>query len=287
MTTLAIATVGCGASLWLARCARRFAVLDRVRGRRTRGLPAFLRVRLESMLDRALIDLPADHVVQLWILTALVVALFGAALQPPLAVAGVVIVLLGGPAVLHSLRHRRTRAVTAAVPTMLERAAAELRAGGTIATCVGRLVHDAGPLAADFTRVQSRIDLGSSIPQALEAWARERPGAGIPSAAGALAVAHEIGGRSADALDSLAASLRERLAVLAEAHALSAQARYSALVIGIGPLAYLAFSAVVDRRAMGSLVGTAAGRICALGGIALEVAGALWMRRILGAGAPE
>jgi tight adherence protein B len=239
------------------------------------------------MLERALIDAPAEHVVQMWLLCALLAGAFGLALSVHVAIMGVLAVLAGGPIGLHWLRHRRARVVTAAVPRMLERAAAELRAGGTVATSIGGIADDAGPLAADFARVQARVGLGASIPHALGAWSRERPGAAISSAAGALAVAHDVGGRSADALDGLARSLRERLAVVAEAHALSAQARYSALVIGIGPLAYLAFSATVDRRAIGSLVGSAAGRACAVAGVVLEIIGAFWMRRILGSGAPE
>jgi len=97
-------------------------------------------------------------------------------------------------------------------------------------------------------------------------------------------VAHAQGGRAADALDSLATSLRERLGVVAEAHALSAQARYSALVVGIGPLVYLGFSMVVDRRAIDALTGTNVGRLCAVAALALEGAGAWWMRRVLASG---
>jgi tight adherence protein B len=287
MTTFAVAAFGCCATAWLARTARRFAVLDRLRAGRRLLLPAVIGERLEPMLERALVQLPAEHVVQLWLLTALAVGAFGVALSVHMAVMGVSVVLVGGPVVLHCLRHRRGRAVTLAVPGMLERAAAELRTGGTVASCIGAIANDVGPLAADFARVQARIDLGASIPQALGAWARERSGTGISSAAGALAVAHDAGGPSADALESLARSLRERLAVIAEAHALSAQARYSALVIGIGPLAYLAFSAMLDRRAIASLVGTAAGRACGVAGILLEITGAFWMRRILAAGATE
>ena len=195
-------------------------------------------------------------------------------------------VVVGGPIALHAMRYRRARAVTAAVPDTLERIAAELRAGGTVASAVAWLAVDGGPLTGDFARVQSRVELGAPIPVALASWAAERAAAGTSSAAGALAVAHDVGGRAADALDSLAASLRDRLAVVAEAHALSAQARYSALVMGLGPLAYLAFSVVMDRRAADALLGTAAGRFCALAGVALELIGAWWMRRILAAGTP-
>jgi tight adherence protein B len=285
MTTIAVAIIGGGASAWLARRARRIAVLDRIRVGHERHLPSWIRSQLERMLDDAAIDSQPEVIVQMWLLSALVAGLLALSLGPQLALVGVVAVLVGGPVVLHALRHRRARAITAAVPDTLERVAAELRAGGTVATAIAWLATDGGPLAVDFTRLQSRVELGASIPDALAGWAHERNAAGTASAAGALAVAHEVGGRSADALDSLATSLRERLGVVAESHALSAQARYSALVVGLGPLVYLAFSFVVDRRTAETLLGTNLGRVCVLAGVALELGGAAWMRRILDSGA--
>ena len=286
MTTIAIALFGTGVSAWLARGARRFAVIDRVRRSEPARLPRVVRIRLARMLDAAAIDYSPEHVVQLWLLSAFVVGVVGVALGMAIGCGAVITVVVGGPIALHAMRHRRARAVTAAVPETLERVAAELRAGGTVASAIAWLAVDGGSLTGDFARVQSRVELGAPIPVALTSWAEERAAAGTSSAAGALAVAHDVGGRAADALDSLAASLRDRLAVVAEAHALSAQARYSALVVGLGPLAYLGFSVVVDRRAADALFGTAAGRCCALAGIALELLGAWWMRRILASGAP-
>ncbi len=65
-----------------------------------------------------------------------------------------------------------------------------------------------------------------------------------------------MGGRAADALDGLASSLRDRLDAVAEAHALSTQARLSAVVVGAAPLGYLAFAALVDAGSVTALVGT-------------------------------
>jgi tight adherence protein B len=286
VTTIAIALFGTGVSAWLARAPRRFAVIDRVRRSEPARLPRGVRIRLARMLDAAAIDHSPEQVVQLWLLSAFVAGVVGVALGMAIGCGAVITVVGGGPIALHAMRHRRARAVTAAVPETLERVAAELRAGGTVASAIAWLAVDGGSLTGDFARVQSRVELGAPIPVALTSWAEERTAAGTSSAAGALAVAHDVGGRAADALDSLAASLRDRLAVVAETHALSAQARYSALVVGLGPLAYLGFSVVVDRRAADALFGTAAGRSCALAGIALELLGAWWMRRILASGEP-
>ena len=77
-----------------------------------------------------------------------------------------------------------------------------------------------------------------------------------------------------------------RRAVAAEVRSQSAQARLSALVIGLLPLAFLTWAALTDRRTVLFLVGAPAGWAClALGG-GLEVIGALWMRRILRGAAP-
>ena len=93
-----------------------------------------------------------------------------------------------------------------------------------------------------------------------------------------------MGGRSADALDGLATSLRDRLGVAAEARALSSQARMSAIVVGGAPVAYIVWSAVVDPHALQVLTGTLFGRVCLGLGLGLEVLGGWWMRSIVRSG---
>ncbi len=158
--------------------------------------------------------------------------------------------------------------------------AAALRGGAGVHEALAVLGTDRA-LTGDVTRVLSRSELGLSLADALAVWPRERPLPEVRAVAGALAVAVTLGGRAADALDGLAASLRERLGALAEARALSAQARLSAIVVGGAPIAYVAFSAVVDPASIDLLVGTDVGRVCLLCGIGCEVLAALWMRSIL------
>ncbi len=111
---------------------------------------------------------------------------------------------------------------------------------------------------------------------------KERPLPSVRAAAAALAVATTMGGRAAGAIDGLATSLREQRGADADARALSAQARMSAVVVGVAPIGYLLFSAVVDPASVEMLVGTSVGRVCLVAGLTLELAGVLWMRRIVG-----
>ena len=101
------------------------------------------------------------------------------------------------------------------------------------------------------------------------------------SAAGAMAMVTSIGGSAAGPLEGLAASLRTDESAAGEARALSAQARVSAAVVGLAPLAYLAFSAMADPASARVLVATTAGRICLGVGLVLEGLAALWMRALV------
>jgi tight adherence protein B len=167
------------------------------------------------------------------------------------------------------------------VPDTLERIGSELRAGGTVATAISSIAGGGGPLAPDAGRIETRVRLGAALPEALGSWAQERRAIGVDVAAGALSLSATVGGPAADALDGLASSLRARLSVVAEARALSAQARYSAWVIGLAPIGYLVSTAAVDSRSVHMLFGTGAGRACVVLGLGLELIGARWMHAIV------
>ena len=102
---------------------------------------------------------------------------------------------IGAPVVVYSLRHRRARQITAAVPDVLDRIGAELRAGGTIASAVAGVAGGEVHWPLTFARIELRSRIGATSDDALAAWARERPVPGVGAAAGALALCATVGGR--------------------------------------------------------------------------------------------
>jgi tight adherence protein B len=288
MPTLAVALVGSLLTIVFVGIGRRHVVTDRLRVETARGrtLPRSVREPLRRALDDAAIATTPEHAVEVWMFGVGIAAVVGFGLAPVAGVLAAGGVMIGAPIALRTARRRRARLVAAAVPDSLERVGAELRAGGTVATALASIARSDNPLAPDLMRLDTRVLLGASLPNALEAWARERPIGGIEATAGALALSTTVGGRAADALEALGSSLRDRLAVAAEARALSAQARYSAWVIGVAPIGYLVANAVIDPRSIHTLVGTNAGRVCAIGGVVLEGLGAGWIRAIVRAGEP-
>ena len=96
----------------------------------------------------------------------------------------------------------------------------------------------------------------------------------------ALCLGAETGGAQARAVDGVAATVRERLAVAAELRALSSQARISALVIGLAPIGFGAFAAATDPRTSAFMLHTPAGLILLATGLVLDGLGWLWMQRL-------
>jgi tight adherence protein B len=271
-------------TLTLARSAGRVPARERARllgVRPLRTLPAQPRAWLVRHLEDAGVAIEPEAACELALAIAGAVGILGYAVAPALAVPAALATLLAGPVALRLARGRATRRYAAALPAGLEQVAAELRGGGTVAGAIGTIARTGGPLAADLRRVGARTELGVGLVDALGAWPEERPVDGVRAAAGALAVAAALGGRAAGALDGLARSLRDRLGAAAEAGALSAQARLSAVVVGAAPIAYLAFSTAVDPSSTAPLVTTTPGRVCFALGLGCEVLGALWMRRIV------
>ena len=277
-----VAVIGGGAAVALTRCACRFAVADRLRPTTSaRVLPRVVRRPLACALDDAALTSTPEQAVEVWLLAVGIAALVGLGVSPAAGVVAAFGVAASGPLTLRARRHRRDRLIAAAVPDTLDRIGSELRAGGTVATAISSVARGDGPLAVDAARIETRVRLGSGLSDAVRTWSQERRAIGVEVAAGALSLSAAVGGPAADALEGLASSLRARLAVVAEARALSAQARYSAWVIGLAPIGYLLSTAAVDSRSVHVLFGTGSGRACVVAGLGLELLGAIWMRAIV------
>ena len=287
MLSLVVVLAGPLGAAALVAAARRAEAAERARAltRSARWrLPAGVRRRLVAALADADVDLGPEPAVELWAGAAALAAVVGVALSPGVAIPAVLLVVAGGPIALVLARGRALRRFSAELPEGLEHMAAHLRGGGTVAQGLAVLAEGGGPLAADLRRVTARTGLGLALPEALAVWPVERDLPEVRAATGALVVASGMGGRSAAALDGLAASLRDRLGIAAEARSQSAQARLSAIVVGGAPLVFVAFTAMVDPTAVELLVGTGVGRVCLALGLGFEALAALWMRRILRSG---
>lgn len=202
---------------------------------------------------------------------------------PGLAGVGL-LALVAGPVL--GVRTRRGRAgarLEQALPAALEGVARSLRSGASLRQAVeeaGRASGSGRVLAAELSRAAAEAAQGASLVAALEGVAARRPLPGVRLGVAALCLGTETGGAQARAVDGVAATVRERLAVAAELRALSSQARISALVIGLAPLGFGAFAAATDPRTAQFMLHTPAGLALLVAGLVLDGLGWLWMQRL-------
>ncbi len=190
------------------------------------------------------------------------------------------------PPALVLLRGDRTHLrVVRDLPLALDAVAAAMRSGTgpVVALSDGARAVGASPVGADLLGVVHDARSGVPLTAALQAWADRRGGREVRLAAAALSMAVEVGGPQARTVDEVAAVLREQRAIEEEVRVQAAQARASATVVGLAPLAFAAVVAVIDPARAAAMWATPVGAGAVSVGLLLEAAGLLWMRRIVAA----
>ena len=146
---------------------------------------------------------------------------------------------------------------------------ARLRLGGaTLATALAAAVADPTPPARRGGRPRGALTADEQlVVQTLSACVRS-------------------GGHLATPLERAATVLRERRAWQQERRAQGAQARLSAAVMTLLPLAFAAWGAFADRQVRDAYVSVPLVGVCGVVGVALNAIGWCWMRRLVGGRSP-
>lgn len=281
---LVVAASASASSAWRARLAartrRRFGAPTTVSVKSERRVraPATLRAWVEG----SGVALDIDAAWMLWIVgTVLGTAALGVTAGPGAAVL-LAAVLVGGPAVaLFWNERRRRRRVGHALPGALDEIARSLRAGASLVQAIDDAARTTpGPIGDDLFGVVAAHRSGVPLADGLARWRTTRPLPGVRLTASALELGLAAGGTHARAVDGVAATLRDNLAISAEVRAQASQAQASALVIGLAPIGFTALACLADHRTASFLFQTPAGLACLAAGGALDAAGAMWMARI-------
>jgi tight adherence protein B len=178
------------------------------------------------------------------------------------------------------LARRAERRRVEAVPAVLDSVARSLRSGASLTQALGEAAAEETPLAGDLALVVAEAERGAGVEAALQSWAERREAGPIRLAAAALGMGAEFGGATARTVEGIAATVRQRLAVAGEAKALTSQARISAQVIALAPLAFCAIGAATDPALAAFLFVTPLGWCFLVVGVTLDLVGAAWMRRL-------
>lgn len=160
---------------------------------------------------------------------------------------------------------------------MVERTSREVRAGAAIRSALQSTLQLHPTLLRSLAEQLSR---GASLPQAL---ADTQPTVRGDEAfvLHGLRLTVDNGGAMADTLDRVVAVVRERHVWRGERHAQAAQARLSAQMLTVLPMAVAVWGVVSGPRVRQAYVESATAGVMAVVGVVLNVTGWWWMRHLV------
>lgn len=164
----------------------------------------------------------------------------------------------------------------AAVAAWCEVMARHVRAGSTLSAAI-RAAEPPSTAADQVAEVVHRLDRGARLADALATPGGSRH---VELAVTVLRACAINGGPPAEPLDRAAATLRGRARDAAERRTQSAQARLSAVVMTVLPVAMLVVMLVTSPATRSAASSPAGVLVVGVGGL-LNVAGWRWMRRII------
>jgi tight adherence protein B len=188
-----------------------------------------------------------------------------------------------------SIRRCRPTITPAAVGAWADAIARGLRHGSTLRSALAAVVPDDEALGAHATSLRQRLDRGATVADACDHWADETSESSTSGAellvafAAVVGAAAHLGGSASTPLERFAVTMRQRVSDELERDAQSAQAKLSARVLTLVPLAVLTLLLVTDADVRQVLTEPAGAATVGIG-LALNALGSWWMRRIVGAG---
>jgi tight adherence protein B len=232
-------------------------------------------------LERAGLPLRANEYITLHVLGVFVLGVLAAWFTQNVLIVGVVIALATTIPllVLQSLETRRRAAFDEQLPDILLLMAGSLRAGWGLQQSIDLVVQQAAePAVAEFARVQAEVRLGLPLDKALSRVAERLDSTDFRWTASAIGIQREVGGNLSEVLETLAATMRERAMLFREVKALTAEGRFSAVILELLPFFIAAALYFINPGYVGLLLNTQLGLMVLGGAAILLIVGIIWLQ---------
>jgi tight adherence protein B len=180
------------------------------------------------------------------------------------------------------LKNQRMAMFERQLPEALELVSRALRAGHALSVGL-KIVGDeaADPIGQEFRRVFDEVSMGVALPQALQNMTERVDSVDVRFFVTSVMVQRETGGNLAEIIDSLAGLIRQRFELQLKVSALSAEGRFSAMILLGLPLLIGFLLYKINPDYMGLLFSDPMGQnLTTVGGI-MMVLGAIVMKRMV------
>jgi len=178
--------------------------------------------------------------------------------------------------------HRRVRRMVEQLPQLLDHCVRSLKAGRTLADAVLLAIEaSSDPLKTGISRVSRNVQLGVSLPDAVQDFAQLYEREEFRLFALGLRVNHRYGGNASELLENLIVLIRERDQGARQLKAMTGETRITAIVLGVLPILLLAYFSLTNPGYLPKLWNDSAGQHLLLAALAMQVMGSLALWRMV------
>jgi tight adherence protein B len=183
---------------------------------------------------------------------------------------------------LYWLRAQRMKQFERQLPEALELISRALRAGHAFSVGLKLVGEEAAdPIGIEFRRVFDEFSMGVALPQALQNMTERLDSVDLRFFVTSVLVQRETGGNLAEIIDSLAELIRKRFELQLKVRALSAEGRFSGIILFCLPIVLGMVLYQMNPEYMGVLFKDPFGRTMVMVGSFLMVTGAFVMKRLI------
>jgi len=198
------------------------------------------------------------------------------------AVGGLVVGVFGPAFVLRFLSNRRGKKFDGQLPDVLTLVASSLSTGFSLPQALDAVAKDAAdPSAKEFARALAETRIGADIADALERMSDRMDSDNMRWTSMAIRIQREVGGNLAETLRTTAKTLREREELRRHVRALSAEGRLSAYILVALPIGIFFYTMQTNRSYIELLWTRPMGIGMIIGGLISLGIGMAWMRKVV------
>lgn len=260
-------------------------IQERLRELEAKGKQRRRNFQLRTVMVRAGIDMGFKAYIVVsglaGVVAALVAFVFGYPIFIVMAV-GVGTALLLPRLVLGIISSRRQAKFTRDFPNAIDILVRGIRSGLPVTECleiIGREMPD--PLGEEFRRLVDGQKMGITLDQLLIRALERMPTPEFKFFAIVIQIQQQIGGSLADTLSNLSNVLRERKQMRDKAHAMAAEGKTSAAIIGCIPIVLALILSAINQEYMSPFFASLVGKILFYGGLIWMGLGIFVMRAMI------
>lgn len=157
-----------------------------------------------------------------------------------------------------------------------------LRAGASISQAFEHIVKQGlNPISLEFSLFLQQTRVGVKFEEALGNLEQRVNSEDLTLMICAIEIARQTGGNLTEVFEKIAATIRERIRIQERVRTLTAQGRMQGIVVGIMPVGLIIIMFMIDPVMMTTFFTTPVGILAGVIVLALEVIGALLIRKII------